>query len=210
MELKSLMIIAIGAIFINNFVFARFLGICPYIGVSKQLDSAIGMGAAVTFVLTLASTVTYLIYQYLLAPVPANVFYKIFSLEQPPDLTFLKTIAFILVIAGFVQFVEMVIQKMSPTLYKALGIYLPLITTNCAILGLALFMVLREYSYIESIIFGFATGVGFTLAIVMMSGIREELEFADVPRVFQGAPITMIVAGMMALAFMGFAGLIRG
>ena len=210
MELKSLMIIAIGAIFINNFVFARFLGICPYIGVSKQLDSAIGMGAAVTFVLTLASTVTYLIYQYLLAPVPANVFYKIFSLEQPPDLTFLKTIAFILVIAGFVQFVEMVIQKMSPTLYKALGIYLPLITTNCAILGAALLNIDLSYNFLQSIVHGLAAGIGFTIALVLMAGIREKLELAEVPRALQGIPIAFVMAGLMAIAFLGFSGLKLG
>jgi electron transport complex protein RnfA len=210
MELKSLMIIAVGAIFINNFVFARFLGICPYIGVSKQLDSAIGMGAAVTFVLTLASTVTYLIHQYLLAPVPTNLFYKLFSLEHPPDLTFLKTIAFILVIAGFVQFVEMVIQKMSPALYKALGIYLPLITTNCAILGAALLNIDLSYNFLQSIVHGLAAGIGFTIALVLMAGIREKLELAEVPRALQGIPIAFVMAGLMAIAFLGFSGLKLG
>lgn len=193
--MAELILIFISASLVNNFVLAYFLGICPFVGVSNKTENALNMGMASTFVMTLTAAATWPIYNYVL--VKFNV-------------PFLQYVAFIIVIASLVQLVEMYIRKASPSLYRALGIFLPLITTNCAIMGLALFMVLREYSYIESIIFGFATGVGFTLAIVMMSGIREELEFADVPRVFQGAPITMIVAGMMALAFMGFAGLIRG
>jgi len=207
MELKSLFVISIGSIFINNFIFSRFLGICPYIGVSKQLDSAVGMGAAVTFVMTLASTVTWLIYNYLLAPIEANLFYKLFSLKQPPDLTFLKTIAFILVIASLVQFVEMVIQKTSPALYKSLGIYLPLITTNCAILGVSLLNISENYLFIESIVNGLSAGIGFTIALVLMAGIREKLELADIPKSMQGIPIAFIMAGLMAIAFLGFSGL---
>jgi electron transport complex protein RnfA len=191
----ELILIFISASLVNNFVLSYFLGICPFVGVSNKTENALNMGMASTFVMTLTAAVTWPIYNYVL--VKFNV-------------PFLQYVAFIIVIASLVQLVEMYIKKSSPSLYRALGIFLPLITTNCAILGLALFMVLRDYSYLESIIFGFATGVGFTLAIVIMSGIREELEFADVPKVFQGVPITMIVAGMMALAFMGFAGLIRG
>lgn len=191
----KLILIFISASLINNFVLTYFLGICPFLGVSHKTENALNMGLATTFVMTLTAAVTWPIYTYIL--VKFNV-------------PFLQYVAFIIVIAALVQFVEMYIRKSSPALYRALGIYLPLITTNCAVLGLALFMVLREYNYIESTIFGFATGVGFTLAILMMSGIREELEFADVPEVFQGVSITLIVAGMMALAFMGFAGLIRG
>jgi Na+-translocating ferredoxin:NAD+ oxidoreductase subunit A len=210
MDFQTLMIIAVGAIFINNFVFARFLGICPYIGVSKQLDSAVGMGAAVMFVMTLASTVTWLIYHYLLAPLPSNIFVKILSLSSPPDLTFLKTIAFILVIASLVQFVEMVIQKTSPALYKSLGIYLPLITTNCAILGAALLNIDENFMFIESIVHGFAAGAGFTLALVLMAGIREKLDLADIPPSLRGIPIAFIMAGLMAMAFLGFSGLKLG
>ena len=192
--MAELILIFISASLVNNFVLSYFLGICPFVGVSNKTENALNMGMASTFVMTLTAAVTWPIYNYVL--VKFNV-------------PFLQYVAFIIVIASLVQLVEMYIKKSSPSLYRALGIFLPLITTNCAILGLALFMVLRDYSYLESIIFGFATGVGFTLAIVIMSGIREELEFADVPKVFQGVPITMIVAGMMALAFMGFAGLDR-
>ena len=207
MELKTLMMIAIGAIFINNFVLARFLGICPYIGVSKQIDSAVGMGAAVIFVMSMASMVTYLISTFILEPTTSNVFYHIFSLEEPPDLLFLKTIAFILVIASLVQFVEMVVQKTSPSLYRSLGIYLPLITTNCAILGVALLNIDESYNFIESLVQGFSAGIGFTIALVLMAGIREKLEMADVPKTLQGIPITFIMAGLMSIAFLGFSGL---
>lgn len=193
--MAELILIFISASLVNNFVLSYFLGICPFVGVSNKTENAINMGLASTFVMTITAAVTWPIYTYVL--VKFNV-------------AFLQYVAFIIIIAALVQLVEMYVKKASPTLYRALGIFLPLITTNCAIMGLALFMVLRDYSYLESIVFGFATGVGFTLAIVMMSGIREELEFADIPKVFQGIPITMIVAGMMALAFMGFAGLIRG
>lgn len=191
----KLILIFLSAAIVNNFVLTYFLGICPFLGVSNKTENALNMGLATTFVMTLTAAVTWPIYNYIL--VKYNV-------------PFLQYVSFIIVIASLVQFVEMYIKKASPALYRALGIFLPLITTNCAVLGLALFMVLREYNYIESIIFGFGTGVGFTIAILMLSGMREELEFADVPRVFQGVSITLIVAGMMALAFMGFAGLIRG
>ena len=191
----KLILIFISASLINNFVLTYFLGICPFVGVSHKTESALNMGLATTFVMTLTAATTWPIYTYLL--VRFNV-------------PFLEYVAFIITIAALVQFVEMYIKKASPALYRSLGIYLPLITTNCAVLGLALFMVLRDYGYVESVIFGFATGVGFTLAMLMMSGIREELEFADIPKPFQGISITLIVASMMALAFMGFAGLIRG
>ncbi|MBI5886885.1 MAG: electron transport complex subunit RsxA [Deltaproteobacteria bacterium] len=191
----KLILIFISASLINNFVLTYFLGICPFVGVSNKTENALNMGLATTFVMTLTAAVTWPIYTYIL--VRYNV-------------PFLEYVAFIIAIAALVQLVEMYIRKSSPALYRALGIYLPLITTNCAVLGLALFMVLRDYNYIESIVFGFATGVGFTLAILMMSGIREELEFADIPKPFQGISITLVIAGMMALAFMGFAGLIRG
>lgn len=201
------MIIAISSIFINNFVFSRFLGTCPYIGVSKKIDSAIGMGFAVVFVMTLSSIATWLINNFLLKPSDANIFYRIFSSEEPPDLTFLRTIAFILVIAALVQFVEMVIQKMSPGLYRALGIYLPLITTNCAILGVTILNLDLNYSFIESIVHGFFAGLGFTLALILMAGIRERLELAPIPEALKGIPIAFIMAGLMSIAFLGFSGL---
>lgn len=191
----KLIMIFISASLINNFVLTYFLGICPFVGVSNKTENALNMGMATTFVMTLTAAVTWPVYHYILLKF---------------NVPFLEYVSFIIVIASLVQLVEMYIRKSSPALYRALGIFLPLITTNCAVLGLALFMVLRDYNYLESIIFGFATGVGFTLAILMMSGIREELEFADVPKPFQGTSITLLVAGMMALAFMGFAGLIRG
>ncbi len=190
----QLILIFISASLINNFVLTYFLGLCPFVGVSNKTENAINMGMATTFVMTLTAAVTWPIYHYVLLPF---------------NVPFLEYVAFIIAIATLVQLVEMYIRKSSPALYRALGIFLPLITTNCAVLGLALFMVLREYNYMESIIFGFGTGVGFTLAIVMLSGIREELEFADIPKPFQGISITFIVAGMLALSFMGFAGLIR-
>ncbi len=207
MELKTLMIIVISAIFINNYVLARFLGTCPYLGVSKNLDSAFGMGFAVIFVMTLSSMVTWLVDAFLLKPSSSNIFYIIFHAKEFPDLTFLRTIAFILIIAALVQFVEMVIQKSSPTLYRSLGIYLPLITTNCAILGVTLLNLDANYSFIESIVNGFAAGVGFTLALILMAGIRERLDFAPIPKPLRGIPIAFIMAGLMSIAFLGFSGL---
>ena len=207
MEMNNLFIIAISAIFINNFVLSRFLGICPYIGVSKNMDSAVGMGMAVIFVMTLASMATWLINAYMLSPTTSNIFYIIFSPKELIDLTYLKTIAFILVIASLVQFVEMVIQKLSPTLYKSLGIYLPLITTNCSILGVALLNLDKNYNFIASIVHGIAGGMGFTLALILMAGIRERLEMAPIPKALKGLPIAFLMAGTMSIAFLGFSGL---
>ncbi|MDO9578266.1 MAG: electron transport complex subunit RsxA [Candidatus Cloacimonadales bacterium] len=188
----KIFVMAIAAIFVQNFVLMRFLGLCPYIGVSKKLDSAIGMGMAVIFVMTMASTFTWLIQSYLLIPL---------------KLEFLQTIAFILTIASLVQLVEMIIQKLAPALYKALGVYLPLITTNCAVLGVAILNINENYSFIEAILNGLFGGVGFTLVLILMAGIREKLEKAELPRAMKGMPIAMIVAGSMALAFLGFSGL---
>lgn len=187
----SLFGIFIASIFVNNFVFSRFLGICPYVGVSKKLDSAVGMGMAVIFVMTMASAITWWVQQVL-------VKYGI---------GYYQTIVFILVIAAFVQLVEMFIQKTAPALYQALGIYLPLITTNCAVLGVAVLNITDSRNFIESIIQGFSSGVGFTLALIVMAGIRERLEFADIPKSLRGMPIAFIIAGLMAIAFLGFAGM---
>lgn len=213
----SIFQIIILSIFVNNFVLARFLGLCPYMGVSKQLDSAIGMGMAVTFVMTIASLVTWLLYTFFLAPTYMNVFYSIFNtpIQDVPDLTFLRTIVFILVIASLVQFIEMYIQKVSPTLYRALGIYLPLITTNCAILGVAvlnidLFFVdglPQQNSFIHTIVQAFAAGLGFTLVLILMAGIRERLERTNLPKPLRGLPIAFIIAGLMSIAFLGFSGM---
>ncbi|MBN1446556.1 MAG: electron transport complex subunit RsxA [Bacteroidetes bacterium] len=189
----ELILIFFSAAIVNNFVLAYFLGICPFIGVSNKLSSAFPMGMATTFVMVLTAIVTWLIYHLVLVP---------YHVE------YLEYVSFILVVASLVQFVEMFIKKVSQPLYRALGIFLPLITTNCAILGLALFIVLKEYSFVEAIFYGVGAGAGFTLAISIMAGIREELELANVPKAFQGAPITLIVAGLLALAFMGFAGMI--
>ncbi|MCF7802231.1 MAG: RnfABCDGE type electron transport complex subunit A [Candidatus Marinimicrobia bacterium] len=189
----NLFLIFISAAVVNNFVLSYFLGICPFVGVSRKVSSAVSMGLAVIFVMAISSVFTWLIYHLILVP---------FNME------ILEYVSFILVIASLVQLVEMFIRKVSKPLYDTLGIYLPLITTNCAILGLALFSVLREYNFIESLVFGLGAGAGFTLALVIMAGIREELDMAPVPKYFQGAAITMIVAGALALAFMGFAGLI--
>ena len=189
----NLLVIFISAALINNFVLQQFLGICPFVGVSKKVDSSFSMGLATTFVMVIAAMVTWLIYNLILVP---------FNLQ------ILQYVAFILVIASLVQFVEMFIKKVSKPLYDALGIFLPLITTNCAILGLALTAVLKEYNFMETLIYGVGAGVGFTMALVIMAGIREELELVDVPKSFRGAAITMIIAGSLALAFMGFAGII--
>lgn len=193
MNIASLIQISIAAILINNFVLTRFLGLCPFMGVSKKLSSAIGMGMAVIFVMTIASMFSWIIYSYIL--VPYNV-------------TYLYTIVFILVIASLVQLVEMILQKFSPALYEALGIFLPLITTNCAILGVAVLnTVTEDYNFIESIVNGITSGIGFTLALVLMAGIREKLELANIPKPLEGLPIAFITAGLMAIAFLGFSGL---
>ena len=187
------LVVLIAAIVVNNFVLTYFVGICPFIGVSKKLDSALSMGIAVTFVMTLTSIVTWLITHFILI-----------KLNMP----YLEYVAYIVVIASLVQFVEMFIKKTLPSLYKALGIFLPLITTNCAILFVALLQAMRNYGFLESIVFGFGAGVGFTLAIVIMAGIREQLELSDIPKPFQGAAVTLVTAGVLALAFMGFSGLL--
>jgi len=197
MELKILFTILISTIFINNFVLSKMLGLCPFLGVSKKLDSALGMGLAVVFVMTLSSFITFLIYKYLLVP------YQI---------TYLRTITFILVIASLVQLVEMIIEKVSPSLYQALGIFLPLITTNCAVLGVAVLnidqgFVNADLGLLKSVVQGFGAGIGFTLALLLMAGIRERLEIADIPKNLQGLPITFITAGLLALAFLGFSGM---
>jgi len=191
--MTKLFLIVIGAVLVNNFVLTRFLGICPYLGVSSQVDASIGMGFAVIFVMTLASFVSWLIQHFILIP---------FHVE------FLQTVSFILIIASLVQFTEIVIRKVSPTLKQALGIYLPLITTNCAVLGVAILNIRTNYSFIESVFNGLGSGVGFTLALLLMAGIRERLDLAPVPRCLKGAPITLIVASLMSLAFLGFIGLI--
>ena len=191
--MKELLLIFISTLLINNFVLSYFLGICPFLGVSGKIESALGMGLAVTFVMTLATSIGWLIYNLILVPC---------------GLVVLEYVVFILVIASLVQIVEMFIRKYSAPLYQSLGIYLPLITTNCAILGAALFMVTRNYGFLESVVFGFSGGLGFSLVLLVMAGIRQELEFADIPKVFRGATITLITAGLLALIFMGFSGLI--
>ena len=192
--IKSILIIMLSSILVNNFVLSRFLGICPFLGVSKKVETALGMGMAVTFVMVLASIFTYLIQKLILVNL---------------GIEYMQTIAFILVIASLVQFVEMVIQKTSPTLYQALGVYLPLITTNCAVLGVAILNIQSEYNLIETIFNGFAAAVGFPLAIVLFAGIRERLELSDIPEIFQGFPIALISAGLMSIAFLGFSGLVK-
>jgi len=189
----ELVAIFISAMLVQNFVLYYFLGICPFLGVSKKIDSAVSMGLAVTFVMTITAVVSWLINNLILIPY---------------DLGYLQIVSFILVIASLVQLVEMFIRKISPPLYQALGIYLPLITTNCAIMGLALIAALNEYTFAETVIFGFGSGLGFTLAIVLMAGIREQLDLADVPESLKGAGIALIVAGIMALAFNGFIGML--
>ena len=190
----DLLLLVISAIFVNNFVLARFLGICPFLGVSKKLSTALGMTGAVMFVMTLASVVSWLVYRFLLAP---------------NDLIFLQTISFILIIASMVQLVELALQKLSPPLYRSLGIFLPLITTNCAVLGCAVLTVQNEYSLIQTLVFAVAAAVGFGLSLILFSGIREVLALADTPKSFRGTAIAMVTAGILSLSFMGFAGLVK-
>ncbi len=192
--MAAYLFIVIGTVLVNNVVFVRILGLCPFMGVSKKLETALGMGLATTFVLTVGSGTSYLIDRYLLDP---------FELE------YLRTLSFIVVIAAVVQLTELVIQKTSPLLHQVLGIYLPLITTNCAVLGVPLLNVAFRHDLLQSLLFGFGSAVGFTLAMVMFAGIRERLEGADVPAPFRGTAIAMVTAGLMSLAFMGFAGLDR-
>ena len=192
MEIFKLLSITLGAILANNFIFSQFLGCCPFLGVSKKVDTAVGMGVAVTFVMGLASAVCFVVNKYILIPL---------------DLAYMQTVAFILVIASLVQFIEMFLKKAMPSLYEALGVYLPLITTNCAVLGVVLLNVQNGYNFIESVVYGITGGLGFLLAIVLFASIRERLVFADYPKCWDGFPIALITAGLMALAFMGFSGL---
>ncbi len=191
--MKTLLLLAIGSAIVNNVVLSQFLGICPFLGVSKKTETAAGMGGAVIFVITIASFVTALIYKAILVPT---------------ETTYLKTIVYILVIAALVQFVEMFLKKSIPGLYQSLGVYLPLITTNCAVLGVALTNVTKEYNLLESVVNGFATAFGFFIAIVIMAGVREKIEYNDIPKPFQGTAIVLITACLMSIAFMGFSGMI--
>lgn len=191
--MRSLILIAIGSALVNNVVLSQFLGLCPFLGVSKKVKTAAGMGTAVIFVITLASLVSAVIYRFVLDKL---------------GITYLRTIVFILVIAALVQFVEMVLKRYMVSLYESLGVYLPLITTNCAVLGVALTNVQKSYSILTSVVNGFATAVGFTIAIVILAGLREKMEYNDIPRPFQGMPIVLVTAGLMAIAFCGFSGLL--
>jgi electron transport complex, rnfABCDGE type, A subunit len=187
----ALVALSLNAILIENFIFSKFLGICPFLGVSKKTNTAVGMGFAVIFTMTLASALTYVVYRFILVPA---------------GLEYLKTIAFIIVIASLVQFIEMFLQKSLPSLYSALGIYLPLITTNCAVLGVALLNITNEYNFLFSVVYGFTAGVGFLLAIVLLSLVRERIEYCDIPEPFRGFPIALIASGLLSIAFMGFSG----
>nr|WP_325232390.1 electron transport complex subunit RsxA [uncultured Oscillibacter sp.] len=191
-QISRLLAITLAAILANNFIFSQFLGICPFLGVSKKVDTAVGMGFAVTFVMGLASAITWAVNNFILVPL---------------DLMYMQTVAFILVIASLVQFIEMFLQKSMPSLYTALGVYLPLITTNCAVLGVALLNIQESYNFIESVVYGITGGIGFLVAIVLFASIRERLVFAEYPKSFEGFPIALVTAGLMALAFMGFSGL---
>ena len=191
--MKELLIIAIGSALVNNVVLSQFLGICPFLGVSKKIETAAGMGGAVIFVITIASFITSLIYRFIL---------------MPTGFEYLQTIVFILVIAALVLFVEMFLKKTMPPLYNALGVYLPLITTNCAVLGVALTNVQKEYTILEGVVNGFATALGFTIAIVIMAGVREKIEYNDISESFQGTPIVLLTAALMSIAFFGFSGII--
>jgi electron transport complex protein RnfA len=186
-------LIILSAVFINNFVVSQFLGICPFLGVSKDTKSALGMGLAVTFVMTITCLITYPIYTYILVPL---------------EIEYIEIIVFIFIIASIVQMIEMALKKFSPTLYNAMGIYLPLITTNCAVLGVALLMVQKEYGLLEGLVYSVSTALGFALALVLFAGMRERLEFEDVPKAFNGVPIALITAALLAMAFMGFSGLV--
>lgn len=191
--MKELLLIAVGSAFVNNVVLSQFLGICPFLGVSKNTKTAAGMGGAVIFVITISSFVTGLIYKFILIPT---------------GFEYLQTIVFILVIAALVQFVEMFLKKVMPPLYNALGVFLPLITTNCAVLGVALTNVQKSYSILEGVVNGIATAFGFLVSIVLMAGIREKIEYNDIPEAFKGTPIVLVTTGLMAIAFFGFSGLI--
>lgn len=193
MEQLSYFSIIIGAIFVNNVVLAQFLGICPFLGVSSKVETSLGMGAAVTFVMALASVVAWALQTYVLVPL---------------GIEYMQTIVFILVIAALVQMVEIMLKKISPALYQALGIFLPLITTNCAVLGVAILMISKEFNLLQSVVYSIATAVGFALALVLFAGIRERLELENIPRAMQGVPVALVTAGILAMAFMGFSGLV--
>ncbi|MDE7069462.1 MAG: electron transport complex subunit RsxA [Alistipes sp.] len=193
MEQLSYFAIIIGAIFVNNVVLAQFLGICPFLGVSSKVETSLGMGAAVTFVMALASVVAWALQTYVLVPL---------------GIEYMQTIVFILVIAALVQMVEIMLKKISPALYQALGIFLPLITTNCAVLGVAILMISKEFNLLQSVVYSIATAVGFALALVIFAGIRERLELENIPKAMQGIPVALVTAGILAMAFMGFSGLV--
>ena len=190
----ELFLLITGAVLVNNFVLTRFLGICPFLGVSRTTDTAVGMSMAVVFVMTIASVVTWFVQKFLL---------------EPFDIVYLQTVTFILVIASLVQLVEIVMHKVSPPLYKALGIFLPLITTNCAIMGVAVLNIQKEYTFIQTAFFGIGAAIGFGLALVIFAGLRERLEYSDIPKPLEGAAMTLILAGLLSLAFMGFSGLVK-
>ncbi|MBQ6747592.1 MAG: electron transport complex subunit RsxA [Bacteroidaceae bacterium] len=190
----ELLLIFIAAIFVNNIVFSQFLGICPFLGVSKKIDTALGMSAAVAFVLTLATIVTYLIQKFVL-----DAF----------ELQYLQTITFILVIASLVQMLEIVLKKVSPSLYQALGVFLPLITTNCAVLGVAILVIQKDFDLLTGVVYAFATAIGFGLALTLFAGIREQMSLVNIPKGMKGTPIALIVAGLLAMAFMGFSGVVK-
>ena len=192
--MSEYLLLFVGTVLVNNFVLVKFLGLCPFMGVSGKLETAIGMGLATTFVLTLAAACSYLVHQYILLPL---------------GLTYLRTLSFILVIAVVVQFTEMVVHKTSPTLYRLLGIFLPLITTNCAVLGVALLNINEQHNFMQSLVYGFGAALGFSLVLVLFAAMRERLAGADVPAPFKGAALAMITAGLMSLAFMGFTGLVK-
>ena len=193
MEIFKLLSITLGAILANNFIFSQFLGCCPFLGVSKKVDTAVGMGVAVTFVMGLASAVCFVVNKYILIPL---------------DLAYMQTVAFILVIASLVQFIEMFLQKAMPALYTALGVYLPLITTNCAVLGVAIMVIQKDFNLLESLVFAASTAIGFGLALTIFAGIREHLELVAIPKGMKGSPIALITAGLLAMAFMGFSGIV--
>lgn len=202
--IRTIIMIVISSALVNNFVLARFLGICPFLGMSKKVETAVGMSAAVTFVMAMASVITWIVQRVILQP---EWLLKL-GLKEVPDLQFLQTIAFILVIASLVQFVEMMIQKTNPALYSALGVYLPLITTNCAVMGVVLINIQENYTLVESLFNGIGAALGFSLALILFAGVRERLEDADIPEAFKGFPIALVSAGLMSIAFLGFSGLI--
>lgn len=211
--IKEIAIIVISVVFVNNFVLSKFLGLCPFLGVSQKTSAALGMGVAVAFVMTLASSITWIVYNYILLPGDLNVVAKFLpTVRETGLIEVLKTISYILVIATLVQLVEMMLRKMVPTLYESLGVYLPLITTNCAVLGVALLNTTaspKHLGFLEATVQGFAAGIGFTIAMLLMSGIRERLALVNIPQPLRGIPIAFICTGLMALAFFGFSGMVQ-